>query len=163
MFSSPERTRSMPAPSERLRELGIELPPPPHPAGTYAPVVLDGGRAYVSGQIVTDGGKVIRPGLVDLDVSAEDARDLARRATLQGLSALGDALGSIDRVRRFLRVGVYVASSPGFHRQHEVANGATELLVQLFGDDGRPARVAVGVARLPLDAPVEVEFLVATR
>ena len=151
-----------PTPTERLRELGIELPPPPRPAGTYLPVVLDGNRAWVSGQIVTEGGSVVRPGLVDRDVPADVARDLARRAALQALSALTAELGTLDRVVRFLRVTVYVASSPGFGRQHEVANGATDLLVQLFGDAGRPARAAVGVAGLPLNAPVEVEFLAET-
>lgn len=149
-------------PSERLRELGLVLPPPPQPAGTYSPVVLEGDHAWVSGQIVTDAGSVVRPGLVDRDVPVDVARDLARRAALQALSALAAALGSIDRVQRFLRVTVYVASSPGFARQHEVANGATELLVEVFGDTGRPARAAVGVASLPLNAPVEVEFLART-
>jgi enamine deaminase RidA (YjgF/YER057c/UK114 family) len=151
-----------PTPTERLRELGITLPPPPRPAGTYSPVVLEGDRAWVSGQIVTEGGSVVHPGLVDRDVPVDVARDLARRAGLQALSALAAELGSLDRVRRFLRVTVYVASSPGFGRQHEVANGATELFVQLFGDAGRPARAAVGVAGLPLNAPVEVECLVGT-
>ncbi len=149
-------------PSERLRELGIELPPPPRPAGTYSPVVLDGERAWVSGQIVTESGAVVHPGLVDRDVTVEVAQELARRAALQALSALGAALGSVDRVRRVLRVTVYVASSPGFGRQHVVANGATDVLVQLFGEAGRPARAAVGVAGLPLNAPVEVELLAGT-
>lgn len=151
-----------PLPSERLRELGIELPPPPPPAGTYTPVVHAERQAWVAGQIVTEAGAVVSPGLVDRDVRPELARDLARRASLQGVSALANALGSVDRVRRFLRVTVYVASSPGFYRQHEVANGATEVLVQLWGEEGRPTRVAVGVASLPLNAPVEVELLAAT-
>lgn len=147
--------------SERLRERGVELPPPPAPAGTYSPVVVQDGRAWVSGQVVLEGGVAVSPGVVDRDVDAGTARALARRATLQALSALAAALGSVDRVRRILRVAVYVASSPSFVRQHEVANGATELLVDLFGDDGRPARVAMGVAALPLNAPVEVELLAA--
>lgn len=112
----------------------------------------------MSGQVVLHEGQAVAPGLVDRDVSVEVARDLARRATLQALSALTAALGSIDRVRRILRVAVYVASAPGFTRQHEVANGATELLVALFGEEGRPARAAVGVAGLPLGVPVEVEL-----
>ncbi|MGD0249536.1 MAG: RidA family protein [Thermoplasmata archaeon] len=149
-------------PSETLKTLGIELPPPPRPAGTYAPVVMEPGSAWVSGQIVAEGGAAVHPGSVDREVPFEVAQDLARRATLQGLSALHQALGSIDRVRRILRVAVYVSSSPGFTRQHEVANGATEVLVRVFGENGRPARVAMGVAGLPLNAPVEVELLVAT-
>ncbi len=152
-----------PSPSERLRALGIELPPPPKPAGAYSPVVAWEGIAWVSGQIATENGQVLHPGLVDRDVTPEVARDLARRATLQALSALHAALGSIDRVQRFLRVAVFVATSPGFDRPHEVANGATELLIELFGDAGRPARIAIGVASLPLNAAVEVEFLLATQ
>jgi enamine deaminase RidA (YjgF/YER057c/UK114 family) len=149
-------------PSERLRALGIELPPPPAPAGSYSPVSVAGTAAWVSGQIVREGGAVVHPGQVGRDVTPEIARDLARRATLQALSALHAALGSIDRVRRITKVTVYVASAPGFDRQHEVANGATDLLVQVFGEEGRPARSAVGVVALPLNAPVEVDFVVAT-
>jgi enamine deaminase RidA (YjgF/YER057c/UK114 family) len=150
------------APSERLRALGIELPPPPKPAGAYSPVVGWNRLAWVSGQIVTENGKVVHPGKVDADVAPEVAKELARRATLQALSALRDSLGSIDKVVRFLRVAVYVATSPGFDRPHEVANGATELLIDVFGEEGRPARIAVGVASLPLNAPVEVEYFLAT-
>jgi enamine deaminase RidA (YjgF/YER057c/UK114 family) len=124
-------------------------------------VVLVGGFAYVSGQIVTEEGRVVSPGLVDQDVRVETAKELARRATLQGLSALVHTLGSLDRVRRIVRVGVYVASSTGFVRQHEVANGATDLLVDVFGEAGRPARSAAGVASLPLGAAVEVDLIVA--
>jgi len=152
-----------PSPTERLRELGIALPPPPTPKGTYVPVAVRGGLAFVSGQIVTDVSGVVRPGLVDRDVSAEQARDLARRATLQALSALAASLGSLDRVTGIVRVGVFVASSVGFVRQHEVANGSSDLLVEVFGEAGRPARVAVGVASLPLHAPIEVELLAAVR
>jgi len=151
-----------PAPSERLAALGIVLPPPPKPAGTYTPVVRTGSLAFVSGQIVTDGGAVVHPGTVDHDVPFAVAVDLARRATLLALSALAEALGSIDRVRRAVRVGVFVAVSPGFHREHEVANGATQLLVDVFGEHGRPARSTVGVAGLPLGAAVEVELVVET-
>jgi enamine deaminase RidA (YjgF/YER057c/UK114 family) len=145
----------------RLQGLGLILPPPPTPKGTYAPVVVQGGLAFVSGQIVTEEGRVVFPGLVDQDVRVEDAKELARRATLQALSALAHALGSLDRIERVVRVAVFVASSAGFVRQHEVANGATDLLVDVFGEAGRPARSAVGVASLPVGAPVEVEVVVA--
>lgn len=115
----------------------------------------------MSGQIVLHEGTALHPGLVDRDVSLDTAKELARTATLQALSALAAALGSLDRVERILRVAVYVASTPTFVRQHEVANGATELLTAVFGDAGRPARVAMGVVALPLNAPVEVEMFVA--
>lgn len=149
------------SPTQRLKELGITLPPPPKPAGTYSSVVVEGGYAWVSGQIVLENGAIVHPGLVDRDVPAETAKDLARRAALQALSALTVALGSLDRVRRVVRVGVYVASVPTFVRHHEVGNGATEVLTALFGEAGRPARVSMGVAALPLNAPVEVEMVVA--
>jgi enamine deaminase RidA (YjgF/YER057c/UK114 family) len=124
-------------------------------------VVVDGAVATVSGQIVTKDGQAVHPGAVDRDVDPATARDLARLATLQALAALAAALGSVDRVRRVLRLAVYVASSPGFARQHEVANGASELLIEVFGESGRPARVAIGVVALPLNAPVQVELTVA--
>jgi enamine deaminase RidA (YjgF/YER057c/UK114 family) len=149
------------SPSQRLKDLGLTLPPPPKPAGAYSPVVIDGSQAWVSGQIVLRDGAILQPGLVDRDVSLDAARELARLAVLQALSALAAALGSIDRIQRVLRVGVYVASTPTFTRQHEVGNGATELLVALFGDAGRPARTSMGVAALPLNAAVEVEMVVA--
>jgi enamine deaminase RidA (YjgF/YER057c/UK114 family) len=147
-------------PTERLRELGIALPPPPTPKGSYAAVVRSSGLAWVSGQIVFEQGTVVRPGLVERDVPAEVAHDLARRATLQALSALAAELGGLERIRRVVRLGVFVAVSPEFHREHEVANGASDLLIGLFGDAGRASRTSVGVAGLPLNAPVEVELLV---
>ena len=143
----------------RLERIGLRLPPPPAPVGTYASVVVEGTLAWVSGQIVTRAGRADPAGTVDREVDLSTARTVARDATLQGLSALGAALGDVDRVRRIVRVGVFVAASPGFDRTHEVANGATELLSELFGPDVRPARATVGVASLPLGAPVEVELL----
>ena len=148
-------------PSVRLRALGVELPAPPRPAGTYTPVVVEKELAWVAGQIALDQGAVVRPGQVDRDVPVEAAQEVARRASLQAVSALVSALGSVDRIRRIVRVTVYVASSPGFVRQHDVANGATQVLVDLFGEGGRPSRVAIGVAALPLNAPVEVELVAA--
>ena len=149
-------------PTEKLAMLGLTLPPPPRPAGSYSAVVVDGDRAYVSGQIPTRDGSILHPGIVDRDVTLAQAREGARQATLQALSALVETLGSLDRVRRILRVAVFVASSPNFTRHHEVGNGATELLIELFEEAGRPARISMGVAALPLNAPVEVELLVAT-
>jgi len=149
------------SPTERLKELGLALPPPPKPAGSYSPVVVEGPLAWVSGQIVLQDGAILHPGLVDRDVSSDLAKEVARRASLQALSALAAALGTLDRVRRIVRVAVYVASTPAFTRHHEVGNGATEVLVAIFGEAGRPARVSMGVAALPLNAPVEVEMVAA--
>lgn len=139
------------------------LPPPPRPVGTYTAAIRDGAYAWVSGQIPSVEGRPLHPGLVDAEVTVPHAQGAARQAALQALSAIADVTGGLDRIRRVLRVGVYVASSTGFDRQHEVANGATDLLVEAFGDAGRPTRVAVGVARLPLNACVEVELLVAVQ
>ncbi len=146
--------------SQRLRELGIELPAPPEPVGSYRPVVRVGRLAWVAGQIALEGGRVVSPGAVDREVPVAAAQQAARRATLQALSALAKELGSIDAIRRIVRLGVFVQSSPGFDRQHEVANGASELLGELFGEEGRPTRIAVGVAGLPKNGSVEVELLV---
>jgi enamine deaminase RidA (YjgF/YER057c/UK114 family) len=148
-----------PSPAERLATLGLTLPEVPAPKGTYQPAVLDGTRVYVSGQIVTDSGAAVHPGRVGREVDLPTAQLLARRATLQGLAATAALAGSIDRIRRAIRVGVYVAVADGFDRPQEVGNGATDLLVALFGEAGRPARVSMGVAGLPLNAPVEVELL----
>lgn len=151
-----------PKPSDRLRSLGIDLPPAPTPKGSYAPVTRAGKLAWVSGQIVFEQGAVVRPGRVDRDIPADAASDLVRRATLQALSALAVELGTLDQVRRAVRLGVFVAVSEGFHREHEVANGGSDLLLAIFGEAGRASRSTLGVAGLPLNAPVEVELLVET-
>jgi enamine deaminase RidA (YjgF/YER057c/UK114 family) len=146
-------------PSEGLKRLGLSLPPPPKPQGSYAPAVRLGDQVFVSGQGAMREGQPLYHGPVEAEVSLREAQEAARIATLQGLSAASALLGSVDKIRRAIRVVVYVASSPGFTRQHEVGNGATELLVELLGEEGRPARVSVGVTALPLDFPVEVELL----
>jgi enamine deaminase RidA (YjgF/YER057c/UK114 family) len=148
-----------PAPSERLRSLGLTLPAPPAPLGSYAPAVREGPWVWVSGQGATRAGAVLYPGRVPETVSLVEAREAARDATLQAVSAVAALAGSIDRIRRVVRVTVYVASAPTFTQQHEVANGATELLVALFGEEGRPSRVAVGVSALPREFPVELDLV----
>lgn len=146
-------------PTRRLAELGLVLPAPGRPVGSYSPAVVAGPHVWVSGQCVLRDGAAVTPGTVDADLDVPTAQGLARQATLQGLAAMAAAVGGLDRIERVARVGVFVASSPGFVRQHEVANGATDLLIQLFPDAERPARISVGVASLPLNSPVEVELL----
>lgn len=150
-------------PAAALRRLGIALPSPPKPAGTYAPALREGDLVWVSGQGAMREGVVLHPGRVESEVSVPQAQAAARQAVLQGLSAAAERAGGIEHLRAVVRVGVFVASDPGFTRQHEVANGATELLVELFGEAGRPSRTSVGVPALPLNFPVEVELLVAVR
>ena len=141
---------------DALARMGIELPPAPKPVAAYVPVRVAGNLAFVSGQLPFEGDAVSLVGRVGDDVSVERAAAGARRCALQALSALRDALGSLDRVVGIAQLSVFVASAPGFTKQPAVGNGASELLVELLGYAGRHARVAVGVQELPLGAAVEV-------
>lgn len=145
---------------ERLAELGIELPPPPAPLASYVPVVVAGGLAFVAGQGAIVDGKPLHTGHVGADVTIEQAQEAARIAALQALAALKAELGSLDRIRRIASLTVYVSSAPGFTQQPQVANGASDLLVEVFGEAGRHARAAVGVPELPIGIPVEVSVVV---
>ncbi|WP_336646445.1 RidA family protein [Microbacterium sp. USHLN186] len=141
----------------RLAELGIELPPVAAPVAAYVPAVVHGGLVYTSGQLPFVAGDLPAVGKVGAEVGAADAKDYARTCALNALAAAADAVGGVDRLAGVLRVGGFVASDPGFTGQPGVVNGASEVLGEIFGDAGRHARAAVGVASLPLDAPVEVE------
>lgn len=144
---------------ERLAELGIDLPPAPAPVASYVPVRVAGEFAFVAAQIPMVRGTVLLTGRVDEDVTVEQAQEGARRCALQALAALREALGGLDRVAGIVQLTVYVASSPGFAQQPAVANGASDVLVEIFGEAGRHARAAVGVAELPLGATVEVAMI----
>jgi enamine deaminase RidA (YjgF/YER057c/UK114 family) len=144
---------------ERLRALGIELPEPPAPVATYVPFVVAAGFVHVSGQVPIRGGVLPRIGLVGADVTVEEAVEEARFCALNVLAQLRAAAGSLDGIERMVKVNVFVASAPGFRAQPFVGNGATDLFVEVFGDAGRPARAAIGVAELPLGAPVEVDAI----
>ncbi|MCG0237747.1 MAG: RidA family protein [Firmicutes bacterium] len=144
----------------RLRELGIALPPAPRPVAAYVPAVKSGNLVYTSGQLPLVEGKLPFTGKVGAGVTLEQGQEAARIAVLNALAVVREAVGSLDRVTRVVKATVFVASAPGFNGQPQVANGASELLQQVFGEAGRHARSAVGVAELPLDAPVEVELVV---
>jgi enamine deaminase RidA (YjgF/YER057c/UK114 family) len=143
----------------RLTELGIELPSVVPPVAAYVPAVRTGSLVYTSGQLPMAGGVMAQTGLVGGPVTAEQAKDLARTCALNALAAI-DALVGLDNVTRVVKVVGFVASAPGFTGQPGVVNGASELLGDVFGVAGVHARSAVGVAALPLDAPVEVELIV---
>jgi enamine deaminase RidA (YjgF/YER057c/UK114 family) len=143
----------------RIAELGLELPPAPSPVASYVPVAVSGNLAFVSGQVPIADGKLLWTGKLGAELGEEAGALAARRCGLQALSALRAALGSLDRVRRIVKVSVFVASADGFTSQSKVANGASDLFVDIFGDAGRHARAAVGVRELPLGAPVEVELV----
>ena len=146
---------------QRLTELGIELPPPPKALASYVPVRIHGGLAYVSGQVASVDGAVVNPGRLGAGVSVEQGQEAARRCSLQILAALREALGSLDRVTGVLQLSVFVASDPEFVDQPKVANAASDVLVDVFGDAGKHSRAAIGMAALPLGAPVEVSALVS--
>jgi enamine deaminase RidA (YjgF/YER057c/UK114 family) len=147
--------------AERLAELGVELPAVAVPAGAYVPAVVHGGLVYTAGQIPFVDGSLPMVGKVGAEVSPEQAKELARTCALNALAAVADAIGSLDRVTRIVKLTGFVASASGFTGQPGVINGASELLGDVFGEPGRHARSAVGVAELPLGAPVEVELIVA--
>ncbi len=144
---------------ELLSARGLSLPPPPQAVASYLPVRVSGTVAYVSGQIPMVDGAMLYPGRLGDQVSIEQGQEAAVRCALQALSALKAALGSLDRVAGIVQLSVFVASAPGFTDQPKVANGASDLLVQLFGESGKHARAAVGVSELPLGAPVEVAMV----
>jgi enamine deaminase RidA (YjgF/YER057c/UK114 family) len=147
----------------RIQELGLALPMAVKPAFQYVAVVVHGGLAWVSGQIPRAGEQVLMIGKVGAEVSLDQARGAARACVLQGLAQLREAIGSLERVERIVKVTGFVASAPGFVEQPRVIDAASELLVQVFGDAGRHARSAIGVAELPRGVPVEVELVAALR
>ena len=142
----------------RLAELGIELPPVTPPVAAYVPAVQTGNHVYVSGQVPVADGKVLATGKVGADVSPEQAKELAARCALNVLAAVEGLVG-LGRVVRLVKVVGFVASASGFGGQPAVINGASEFFVKVFGEAGRHARSAVGVAELPLNVPVEVEAI----
>ena len=146
-------------PSERLQELGISLPAIPPAAGRYLPGVRSGQLVFVSGQTPTVNGQPVITGYVGKDVSLDQARQAARLAALNCLAQLHAVTGSLDRVRRIVRLTGYVRSATGFGDQPSVINGASELLIDLWGELGQHARSAIGVAELPGGAPVEIELV----
>ncbi|MBK6008742.1 RidA family protein [Ramlibacter ginsenosidimutans] len=146
---------------QRLAQLGLTLPEPAKPSFNYVPVTTHDGVAYVSGQLPKVDREVRVFGKVGAQVSLEQARGEARICVLQALACLGAELGDLGRITRVLKVNGFVASAPGFNEQPKVIDAASDLLVEILGPAGRHARSAVGVAELPRDAAVEIEFVVA--
>jgi enamine deaminase RidA (YjgF/YER057c/UK114 family) len=144
----------------RLAELGLELPAVATPAGAYVPAIISGNLVFTAGQIPLVDGKLMATGKVGAEIDADFAKQIAARCALNGLAAVKSVLGDLDRVVRVVKVVGFVASTPDFTGQPGVINGASELLGEVFGEPGIHARSAVGVAVLPLDAPVEVELIV---
>ena len=147
----------MSTPEQKLSELGIELPTPPTPAAAYVPYVRTGDLLYTAGQVATEGGSMVATGLVGAEVDVETAQRCARACAINLIAQIKAAVGDLSNVQRIVKLTVFVASTPEFNEQHLVANGASELLGEVFGDRGKHARSAVGNSSLPLGTPVEVE------
>jgi len=144
---------------QTVTELGISLPPPPSPVGTYMPAVRSGDLLFLSGVIPFRDGTLIARGKLGKDLTVEQGYEAARIALINALAIIRGEVGSLDRVIKVVRMVGYVASAEGFVQQPAVINGASDLLVKIFGDVGRHARIAVGAAELPLNAPVELELI----
>lgn len=148
------------SPEQRMTDLGIELPQVPTPAGSYVPAIRTGNLVFTAGQVPFEEGEIRITGKVGDAVSLEEAQRAARLCALNALAAAASAAGGLDRISRVIKVVGYVASAPGFNGQPQVVNGASDLLGEIFGENGHHARSAVGVLELPLDVPVEVELIV---
>ena len=147
-------------PAQRLEALGLTLPAVAMPVAAYMPAVRSGNHIYTAGQLPTVDGKLLATGKVGAEVGVAEAAALARTCALNALAAVVSLTGSLSVIKRIVKVTGYVASAADFTSQAQVINGASELLLEIFGEAGRHARSAVGTAVLPLDSPVEVEFIV---
>lgn len=146
-----------------LAELGLVLPPPPKPVATYIPAVLAGELLFLSGVIPFREGMLVFEGKLGRDLTVEQGYEAARIALLNALAIVRHELGTLDRVKKIVRMTGHVASAEGFVQHPAVINGASDLLVKIFGETGQHARVALGAAELPLNAPVEIELIVRVK
>ncbi len=147
----------------KLTQLGIQLPSPPQPVATYVPAVQAGDLLFLSGVVPFRDGKLVLAGKLGADLTVEQGYEAARIALLNALAIVRKELGTLDRVKKVVRMVGHVASADGFVQQPAVVNGASDLLVKIFDDAGRHARVAVGAAELPLNAPIELEIILQVR
>lgn len=148
---------------KKLQELGLSLPSPPRPVANYVPSLCSGNLLFTSGILPMKDGRPAFTGKLGGGLSVEEGRKAAREAALNALAVVREELGDLDRVNRIIRLTGHIASAPGFIEQPAVLNGASDLLVSLFGDRGRHTRVALGAAELPLNSPVELELLIEIR
>ncbi len=147
------------SPEEKLKQIGIELPEAPKPLGSYVPLVRTGNLVFLSGILPLVEDKLSREGWVGDKVTVDEAREDARTAAINALAILKSNLGTLNKIRRCVKITGYVSSAPGFTEQPKVLNAASDLLFEVFGEAGRHARAAVGVNVLPLNSPVELEFI----
>ena len=148
---------------QRLKDLGLELPDATAPLYHYIPVTIHQGVAYISGQVPRIDGEIPYPGKVGQDVTIEQAQELAEYCVLKGLSSLKVAIDSLDRVEQVLKVTGFIQTAPNFYEPSKVLDAASALLEKIFGEKGRHTRTAVGVATLPSNTPVEIDFIIAVQ
>lgn len=148
---------------QRLKDLNLELPDTTAPLYHYVPVTMHQGVAYISGQVPRINGKIPYPGKVGQEVTIEQAQELAEYCVLKGLSCLKQMIGSLDQVEKILKVTGYVQTASNFYEPSKVLDAASALLEKIFGEKGRHARTAVGVATLPSNTPVEIDFIIAVK
>lgn len=153
----------MTTPTARLAELGMVLPAVPAPLAAYVPAIVVDGWIYTAGQLPLRDGSLVAEGVVGGDVTVAEATECAEQCAVNALAAIASVSGGLDNVAQIVKVTGFVASAPGFTGQPQVVNGASELLGRVMGDAGRHARSAVGVTALPMNAPVEVEFIARLR
>jgi enamine deaminase RidA (YjgF/YER057c/UK114 family) len=146
-------------PEDKLKELGIELPEAPKPLGSYSTAIRTGNLIFLSGMLPVIKGKLVRQGKVGEDLRIEEAGESVRTAVINALSVLKADIGTLNNIKRCVKITGYIASSPNFTDQPLVLNAASDLIFEIFGESGRHARVAVGVNVLPLNSPVEIEFI----
>jgi enamine deaminase RidA (YjgF/YER057c/UK114 family) len=147
------------SPEERLKELNIYLPDAPSPLGSYVPCVQSGDLIFVSGMLPLKDGKLLYTGRVGDKVSKEDAQNASRQAVINALAVIRSFSGSLDKIVQCVKLNGYVSSAEGFYDQPSVINAASELLFEIFGDKGKHSRAAVGVYTLPMNSPVEIDFI----
>jgi enamine deaminase RidA (YjgF/YER057c/UK114 family) len=161
-FIMSDNTKNITA-EERLARLGIQLPEAPTPFGAYVPAVQTGDLLFLSGMIASAGHSATMTGVVGKDLDVKAGQQAARIAALNGLALIRKQLGSLDRVRRLVRLGVYIVATPGFTDHASVADGASELLRDVLGEQTISCRMVIGVASLPLGSPVELELIVEVK
>lgn len=147
------------SPEDKLKELGIELPEAPTPLGSYIPLLRAGNLVFLSGMLPLRKGKLMRQGKVGKGISSDEAKEEATIATINALSVLKAHIGSLDKVKRCVKITGYVASEPDFTEQPKVLNAASDLLFEIFGERGRHVRSAIGVNVLPFNSSLEIEFI----
>lgn len=143
----------------KLKAMGLTLPEPPQPIGSYVPFVITSNLLFLSGILPLVNGKLLKSGKVGSEITAEEGAKCAKIATLNGLAVVKNAIGDLDNIVKCVKLTGYVAGTTEFYSQPSVLNGASDLLYEIFGERGRHARAAVGVSALPINSPIEIDFI----